>query len=130
MAGAVPTTVALSARRAAKVQWRARAVIGSAPAARQVAVARVDDDGALAAQVANRDAALADARQRAVAAILHVPRGAADGGDAVAAARAEAPVIVAAPQLPRRAPGRSGRGTCGARAGALQLGAAQDQFGH
>src|SRR5438045_2864056 len=64
VAGAVPTTAALTARRAAKMQWRGRAFIVSAPAARQVAVARMDDDGALAAQVADRDAALADARQR------------------------------------------------------------------
>src|SRR3954454_20820530 len=104
--------------------------MASASAPGEVALASVDDDCALAAQVADRDAALVDARQRAVAAVLDVPRGPADGGDAVAAARAEAPVIVAAPQLPRRAPGRSGRGTCGARAGALRLGAAQDQFGH
>ena len=54
---------------------------------------------------------------------------AADGGDAVAAARAEAAVVVAAPQPARRAPGRSGRGA-GATAGAGRQRPAQDQLGH
>src|SRR3954454_23842424 len=99
--------------------------MASASAPGEVALAGVDDDRALAAQVADRDAALADARQRAVAAILDVPRGPADGGDAVAAARAEAPVIVATPQPARRALGRRGRGACGARGAAVRLRAAQ-----
>src|SRR5215218_5310082 len=57
--------------------------------AREIAVAGAHDDGALAATVVDRHAPLADARQCPVAAVLDVPRGAAHGGHAAAAAGAE-----------------------------------------
>lgn len=64
---------------------------------REVALAGADEDAAMAARVIHRDAAGAHARQRAVAAVLDVPAGAAHAGDAVAPARAELPVVVASP---------------------------------
>src|SRR5215217_4685403 len=93
-AATTPATVTATARlRPRSARRMALLVVGG-----EVAVAGADDHRAVIDQVAHRDAALADAGQRAVAAILGVPGGAANGRDAVAAAGAERAAVVAAPQ--------------------------------
>src|SRR4051794_35430920 len=85
----------------------------------------------MAATVVDRHAALADARERSVAAVLHVPRRAAHGGDAVAAAGAELALAVAPPQPARWLALLLPADRGGARAGARAAGerAAQDELG-
>src|SRR5919204_2692797 len=116
-----------SATSAATTAMTSRRRIGSAPL-RQVAVTGADDDGAVTTQVAHGDAALRDAGQRPVAAVGDVPRRAADGDDRVAGARAEASVVVVAPQRSRRTLLR-GRGGARAAGGADGHRAAQDELG-
>src|SRR3954470_23572018 len=76
-----------------------------APIAGEVAVAGADEDRRVAAQVAHRDGALGHPRERARAGLAREPAGAADGGDAVAPAAAEAAVLVLRPQARRAAAG-------------------------
>src|SRR4051812_5913661 len=114
----------------ARLRLRPATLMASAYGARQIAVAGAHHDGAMAATVVDRHAALAHARQRSVAAILHVPRRAAHGGHAVAAARAEPALAVAPPQPPRRlALLLAHRGRAGRTARAAGERAAQDQLG-
>src|SRR5436190_22473794 len=87
---------------AARLRLRPATLMASAYGVRQLAVAGAHHDGAMATTIVDRHAALAHARQRSVAAVLHVPRRAPHGGHAVAAAGAELALAVAAPQAPRR----------------------------
>jgi hypothetical protein len=64
----------------------------------ELAAAGADQAGGAAAQVADLDGTLDDARQRAVAVSSVSQRVPAHGGDAAATAGAEAPAVVAAPQ--------------------------------
>src|SRR3954452_3290925 len=66
--------------------------------AREVAVAGLDRDGPVALEVAHLDRPADDLGERSLAAILHQPDGAAHGGRAVVAVRAELALAVA-PQL-------------------------------
>src|SRR5215210_3278884 len=60
----------------------------------QLAVARLDQHAPARVAVAHHDGALLHAGERPVAAVGGGPEGPAHGGDAVAAAGAEAPVVV------------------------------------
>src|SRR4051794_28632881 len=83
--------------------------------ARDVAVAGAHEDRALAAQVADGHRAVGHGRARPGARVGRDPLRPADGRDAVAPVRAEAPALVRAPQLAPRRLGlrRRGRGPGG-----------------
>src|SRR3954469_3292703 len=116
-----------SARRRVRGSWNRSSTYG----VRQIAVAGAHHDGAMATTIVDRHAALAHARQRSVAAVLHVPGRPAHGGHAVAAAGAELALAVAAPQAARRLAllllAHHGRARRTARAAGE--GAAQDELG-
>ena len=88
MATRAATTATTTARR--DRPWRGVRRIGQPSPAREVTLSGADDDRAAGAQVAHRDAAARDARQRPVAAVGDEPGRPAHGDDAVARARAEA----------------------------------------
>ena len=75
------------------------AAVATAPCPGEVGVAGADDDGPLAPRVADRDGALRHGRPGAGAGVGRDPPRAADGRDAVAPVRAEAPALVRAPEL-------------------------------
>src|SRR6185295_9331272 len=76
-----------------------RAIARRLAPAREVAVARAHEHGAVAMDVADGDGAGLDGRAGAAAGVRGDPRGAPDRRDAVRAVRAEAPALVTAPQL-------------------------------
>src|SRR4051794_23891950 len=69
------------------------------PPAGEVAVAGADEDGAVAGHVADRHRAGADRRARPRAGVGRPPGRAGDGRGVFLAVRAEAPAVVAAPEL-------------------------------
>src|SRR3954451_22683168 len=87
-----------SACRRVRGAWNRSSTYGGG----QIAVAGAHHHGAMATTVVDRHAAFAHARQRSVAAVLHVPSRPAHGGHAVAAAGAELALAVAAPHTASR----------------------------
>src|SRR3954447_25981246 len=96
----------------------------------EVAVARADEDGSVAVHVADGHRAGADRGARAGARVGRHPGGAADRRGAVLAVRAEAPAVVAAPELALGLALRDRRGArARARRAAAQRRAAQEDVG-